>query len=737
MKLLLLVAFCCVMAAQTQYIGPGHTTATCLDFDADGYGTGPGCTGPDADDTDATVYTSAQGITKYGTFLAFVQHLGYNPTRIWYFDKAGGNNANSCRVAAGSFDPATTPRCQTYGSKDEVVLGNAGLGGFAPGDMFLFRGGAQTGRTIYAAMVCTSANPCTFLVYPGETFSVDVVGTSNTDGIAVGAVSSGYLCGGTYPCSLHYEDYHADQDAQYVTLDGFTIFSSAVSQGQGVNSFSADHVTMRNLHVYNVARGTFFNDYVSNILQEHSVLHDEAASHCVYWGGINGVPRNLTIRTNLLYNCGLPHFQMNGRAEGLTVEDNIIYGDIGSGAIGISLMKGGGTAPGYTANIRNNLVFGLCNTALGIINYPDVPATHEFQWPINNLVVENNTFIYPRYCSVSGSANGSSAVVYLSTEGLSIATSGSAPYYYGGMDVTTGVVFRNNVLVNEAVSGGKGPFIQVHTRSSTYLGYGGGHYGATSGDTEAPDNVDFFTYGIRDPRTEAAKLLIQNNYFYSPNFASSVFLWANNCSAEADTATCIRDGGATMPTGYTALSTISTNYDATGLTSLNAANTGNVVSDADPLFVSGVSVSSFNALTYSYVPGATSPLLGVGSTTGAPSTDLGALTRPSPPAIGAYEYQAAGCSISPSSAGPYTVGQVVSQAFTALNCTASSWGATGTWPTGLSFASGTLSGTASAAGTYSATITYDTASQPMTITINDASLSGGSRFSGTFRGVIR
>src|SRR6185369_1851625 len=45
--------------------GLGGSTLTCLDQDGDGYGVGPGCSGVDADDSDATVHTAAQGIAKY------------------------------------------------------------------------------------------------------------------------------------------------------------------------------------------------------------------------------------------------------------------------------------------------------------------------------------------------------------------------------------------------------------------------------------------------------------------------------------------------------------------------------------------------------------------------------------------------------------------------------------------------------------------------------------------------
>jgi hypothetical protein len=79
------------------------------------------------------------------------------------------------------------------------------------------------------------------------------------------------------------------------------------------------------------------------------------------------------------------------------------------------------------------------------------------------------------------------------------------------------------------------------------------------------------------------------------------------------------------------------------------------------------------------------------------------------------------CNITPTSAGPYTATQVISQTFTANSCLSSTWGATGLGGSGLSInaSTGVLSGTA-VAGSYSVTISYSTASNPFTLTINAA-----------------
>jgi hypothetical protein len=99
-------------------------------------------------------------------------------------------------------------------------------------------------------------------------------------------------------------------------------------------------------------------------------------------------------------------------------------------------------------------------------------------------------------------------------------------------------------------------------------------------------------------------------------------------------------------------------------------------------------------------------------------------------------YTPPACSISPSSLGPYTVGDAVSQVFTASNCTSSTWGVTGSWPTGLTFSAGTLSGTASAAGTFTPTVSYDTASNALSVVVSAAPSGPTAHIQGlTMRGV--
>ena len=79
------------------------------------------------------------------------------------------------------------------------------------------------------------------------------------------------------------------------------------------------------------------------------------------------------------------------------------------------------------------------------------------------------------------------------------------------------------------------------------------------------------------------------------------------------------------------------------------------------------------------------------------------------------------CTVSPTTLGPYTIGQVISQTFTNSNCTSSTWSSSGSFPTSLTFntTTGVLAGTISgSAGTFTPSITYGSATNPYSIIVN-------------------
>jgi hypothetical protein len=133
--------------------------------------------------------------------------------------------------------------------------------------------------------------------------------------------------------------------------------------------------------------------------------------------------------------------------------------------------------------------------------------------------------------------------------------------------------------------------------------------------------------------------------------------------------------------------------------------------------VSGGNISNLGGHAY------TIPAADCYSTIGGPSNGTGSVLAFN--AATCYPQQAisSSCTLSPGSIGPYTAGQSASQTFTAANCSSSTFTISSGSLTGsglsLNSSTGVLSGTA-AAGSFSFTVAYGTASDPISLTINAA-----------------
>ncbi len=140
--------------------GLGKSTLTCLDKDGDSYGVGPGCLGPDADDNDSGVHSAADAISKYGTLGAFLSHMGYTPSHIWYL--APQTSSPNCVSSIGS--------CvgnDSTGKEDDINHPFANWSAIAssvkPNHMVMMRDN-WNGRI--AAVSGTSGSPVIYLSFP-------------------------------------------------------------------------------------------------------------------------------------------------------------------------------------------------------------------------------------------------------------------------------------------------------------------------------------------------------------------------------------------------------------------------------------------------------------------------------------------------------------------------------------------------------------------------------------------
>jgi hypothetical protein len=272
--------------------GIGSTTLTCVDLDGDGYGTGPGCLGPDADDFDSSVWTATQFLSKWSTIPLGLNHLGYNPANIWYVSATGNDSTGTANNAALPF----------------ATCCGSGHANPAAGDAVLFRGGNYT---FFAAVPTgTAGNPVILMSYPGEQATFNTMNPSGfymlgksyivIDGILFHA-NGGNAC--VNPDSTtHMEFRHIDasgcvwglegagDSSPYQALNDLTIDSSVFHANNG--SGTGQH------GIYLAAHGSAVN---TDLFVRRSLLYgnDENGSH------VNGQNTNSIFEQLITYNNGL------------------------------------------------------------------------------------------------------------------------------------------------------------------------------------------------------------------------------------------------------------------------------------------------------------------------------------------------------------------------------------------------------------------------------------------------
>lgn len=319
--------------------GLGGSTYTCIDLEGDGYGTGAGCLGPDADDSDATVHTGPQAITKWGTLTAFLSHLGYNPLRVWYISPTGNDatcKLNGAPVGIGSPCLNATPV----------------LTSLRAGDMVIYRAGTYTApaQFFYPVTNGTQANPIIVMTYPGESVTIDTSVNSNP------AISL--------------------LDRSWYIIDGFKItkgFNGGCISGgtsQWLASTNTYHdVTVRHVEMYNCKWG-YIAAGGDNLLLEDSIGHDNPYEHAVYWGAKGDlVANNNTIRRTIAYNNAQNGYHLNGNMNHLVMENNIAYNN---GIANFDWQNGI-----HNSVFRSNLSFqGGSSGGLILSTYPGTEGTN-------------------------------------------------------------------------------------------------------------------------------------------------------------------------------------------------------------------------------------------------------------------------------------------------------------------------------------------------------------------------
>ena len=412
--------------------GLGNSTITssgpCLDVDGDGYGVGAGCLGPDADDTDSTVHSAAQVVSKYGSINAFLIYKGYqsasSPAPVYCVSTTGNDSTGARSTNA---DTACTTPFLTWYPGVYTLEEPAGVPFIA-----LWRGGTYTASgSLGPGVSGTASQQVVVMSYPGEQATYDFSG-----GI-------GDTLDATYQ--------------SYVTFSNLKVKANANGNGYhaGIGFFypSVGSTAVNNILQYCEISGggtdsNVHSDNLTGNIFQYNVLHDPASTgqHNMYLGSTGIASTGVIASSNIMYNVatgGYPSFQFNGRCTGCYFENNWIYN---SDEQGMALLNG--VSNSY---IRGNVIWntGTATTANGNSESFVMSSYYTGQCTVNGdpsicpwnqtgNVIENNTF----WSGTKDIANGSTDLL---TSTVIVSESTTPPC--GPCGTTYGNFFRNNVIV--------------------------------------------------------------------------------------------------------------------------------------------------------------------------------------------------------------------------------------------------------------------------------------------------
>jgi Right handed beta helix region len=398
--------------------GPGCTTATVIDWDCDGYGPGSPL-GPDADDRDRNVNTSATALAKYGDTRSLLAHLGYNPRRLIFID-------NRQKGLKGQPDNEARP----YYSWNQVASM------VKAGDAVIWRAGTYADQPSLDTSG-KSDQPIVLMAYPGERVILD----QPQNGITFVAQSN-------------------------IVIDGLTLQNTFTGYGEGI--FFGDpavNITIRNVEILKRGRGILGMNGLVNVLIERCVLHDTTMEHDIYLGARERANRDITVRYNLLYNAAYNGFQHNGRVTHMVVDSNIIHSNLLSA---LSFLEGVSDSV-----VSNNLMYGNGRNCMVVYDYKDPSPFIKPYDQANDLFVNNTCWV--------GTKNApgediSQPAINVESEGLPVSfdnlkfinnifvTQDYAIFKFGQARFLKTAVIRNNIVWN--ASGG--PYTNSENRDAGF-----------------------------------------------------------------------------------------------------------------------------------------------------------------------------------------------------------------------------------------------------------------------------
>jgi hypothetical protein len=433
----------------------GHSTYNCVDVDGDGYGVGPGCLGPDADDTDASVHSASDVLTKWGTFAAFWAHMGWNPTGVLYVDGGSG----SCTAVSSPFTYSTSTACGTV---------DAAITAMSAGQAVVVRAGTVNRSSAIAlksgTLIGTSCTAYSYyLAYPGE--QPDFEYNSNIDGTSVS---------GTQSCMI---------------VDGWKLHQACLANascgggGYGLrNSGTVYGNTYSHIDVGGFTDNLFpqFNQFNTQIV--HNYIHDALPGgdfgHDIYLGsdcpGGLGTPgqggyiacpgagsQGTVIAGNIISNGTQTCIHANGPMTNLLIDSNLIYGC----GTGFNFQSGISHS-----TIQNNVIHTTGVAVFQFNTYANSYSSNTWQCHDENYnVVANNTFFMDGQ-SFNSSLLTSNDAGWPAIEVADDGTCQTQASYTPDLGHNT---YANNILVHDCGTNCvdyKGPVIRyLGSNATTYL----------------------------------------------------------------------------------------------------------------------------------------------------------------------------------------------------------------------------------------------------------------------------
>ncbi|MCL2701581.1 MAG: putative Ig domain-containing protein [Phycisphaerae bacterium] len=286
----------------------GGDSFTYIDRDGDGYGVGSPL-GPDANDNDPDVNTFESALAKYGTVGALLNHLGYDPLRIFYVDPGYYEThvyiASACAPCDGQTDVNDPSQYFPYVSWDHVV--GLGAGTLRPGDAVIFRAGTygpdSRGNAItLQGQMGTEENPILIMGMPGERVTL----TQAERGIYMwwdGVNRSGHL-----------------------VIDNFDI--EAIFGYAAISIGRASDVTIRNVAITSAGLWGVSVQYdVQSIRMENMVIRGQG-EHGVYIACTDDdTAGNISITGSLIYGNNDNGIHVNQQVDRIVIDGNILHGN--------------------------------------------------------------------------------------------------------------------------------------------------------------------------------------------------------------------------------------------------------------------------------------------------------------------------------------------------------------------------------------------------------------------------